>query len=202
MSTTKIKFLFLMTGLSSMFFSFQHATAQQVSVNVEVKIVHQNKDGRLLPFSRDRPLQIGDFRASPPKAHTPGVAATYSGISMTIASSTENGKTTVLVTLFAYFKPEDSWMKPKGKNALVLAHEQKHFDLTALQACRLYHALKTTSFSSGWHEQLLNIQKQYMEELQHLQDQYDKDTRHGTIKDQQEAYNKKIMEEMQAQDCW
>jgi len=202
MSAMKIKLIFLMIGLPSMFFSFQHAAAGQADVNVEVRIIQQDKDSKLIPFSRNRPLHTGDFRASPPKAYTPGVAATYSGIKMTIASRTENGETTVLVTLFTYFNPEESWMKPKGKNALVLAHEQKHFDLTALQTCRLYHAIRTASFSSGWHEQLLKIRKQYLEELQHLQDQYDKDTRHGTVREQQEAYNKRIMEKMGAQDCW
>jgi len=193
-------FIFLFLWIVSVAGSLKPAHAQN-NVTVRVQVLNRDKDKELLPFSLTRPLVINDFKGRP-KQSSPGAAATFSGIKMTISAKEENGKTTVIVTLFPYFKIQESWMKKTGKNARVLAHEQIHFDLTAIQTCRLANAIEKASFAGDWHNHLLKLREKYMKELKQMQDQYDKDTHHGTLTEQQKAYSQFVADQMEQQNCW
>ena len=74
-------------------------------------------------------------------------------------------------------------MKPAGKTADVLRHEQLHFDITEIKAQQLTEAIRSFSFTSEHFKEELNaLHKQYQKEMEDMQQQYDLETQHSLIK--------------------
>lgn len=174
---------------------------QDVPVKVVVNIMKDGGPRNLILYSKDRPLRIKDFKGRP-DASSPGVGATYSGISMAIEGKTENGVLMTTISLTIYFDPSKSWMKKEGKDERVLAHEQNHFDLTAIKACALAQAIARETFHSGSIKQrLFDMHNEHTKALQQWQYDYDKETKHGTDAAQQEAWSLRIQKELAAAAC-
>ncbi len=172
-----------------------------IPVKVVVNVLKEDGPGNLILYKKDRPLRIKDFKGRPDAA-SPGVGATYSGISMAIEGRTENGVLTTTVSLTIYFDPLKSWMKKEGKNERVLAHEQNHFDLTAIKACALAQAIARETFQAGnLKQRLFDLHKEHTQALQQWQYDYDKETKHGTDATQQEAWSLHIRKELAAATC-
>lgn len=171
-------------------------------VNVKVKLKSSSDKKHLLPYSLARKLYITDFESSP-DMESPGAAATMSGIGMTYEGTTLRNITDVNVTLTVYFDKSRSWMKDNGKNVTILNHEQKHFDITALKACELQRRIEQTTFTpENYKQELTDLLNKVQEEGAEMQNAYDRETDHGTIIDQQEAWNKKIEDLLRRQTCF
>lgn len=170
-----------------------------VQVKVIVNTQTDNKD--LILYSKDRLLAIGDFKAKPdPASH--GVGATYSGVLMEMQGLAKRDVMNITVTLTIYFDKTKSWMKKEGKNARVLAHEQLHFDLTAIKACDLAKAIEEEKFTSeNVQQRLRELQRQHMQELNEWQLNYDKETRHGTIMEKQAEWAERIERGIANSEC-
>lgn len=172
------------------------------AVNVRVKLKSSSDKKHLLPYALARKLYITDFEGTP-DIESPGAAATMSGIGMTYEGSTLRNVTDVNVTLTVYFDKSRSWMKDNGKNVTILNHEQKHFDITALKACELQKRIEQTTFTpENYKQELTDLLNQVQEEGAEMQNTYDEETDHGTIIDQQEAWNKKIEDLLRQQTCF
>lgn len=169
---------------------------------VRVRIATISDQDNLILYRPGSPLKIRDFKGKPDEA-SPGVGATYSGILMEMEGQEEQGLLTVTVTLTIYFDRQRSWMKKEGRNARVLAHEQLHFDLTAIRACALARAITQEKYTAATIRQRLRaLQQQYTQELGREQQDYDRETHHGTLDKAQEQWVQHTASELAAQDCW
>lgn len=128
---------------------------------------------------------------------------TVSGIGVGYASSTKNGQIVLDVTVTPYFNKATSWFKPAGRNTRVLAHEQTHFDITAIKACELVAAIRKASFTQDNYVKLLEeLQMKNAQESNDEEVLYDKETVHGTIADIKAAWEKKITEQVRSIGCY
>lgn len=172
------------------------------SVKVSVQFAKHTKDKNIIPYNKDNKLFITDFKAAPDTSSY-GDAATYSGIHMNYKSSTMHQQTTVDVTLSVFFDRSESWMKPQGKNASTLRHEQRHFDITALKACELKELIEQTPFNpDSYQQELKKLLYRIQKEAGEMQNLYDEETAHGTIIDAQEKWNKNILTQLGKQQCY
>ncbi|MBL7941366.1 MAG: hypothetical protein JNM00_01280 [Flavobacteriales bacterium] len=110
-------------------------------------------------------------------------AFTYSGIRFTTGE--RDGKS--MVSVEAFFDPNESWVHPGNMTSQLLNHEQRHFDLTEVYARKMRDAVSEWNnipieeFIAAGHPQ--HIRDAYMQlnnELFKKQQQYDVETRHGS----------------------
>lgn len=193
-----MKAWFYIIGVCVLFLS-NSLLAHQYIITTEIQTDHEQGN---LTYQLDRPLKISDFKGKPVK-NSPAVALVYSGVSMSMESSTHENATHIKIIIRAYMDPRVSWMKNNGKNQKVLSHEQLHFDLTALAACDLKRKIDNTKFDQHWKKQLHQIYFEEIEsKLQRLQNKYDEDTVHGTIESAQESYYQFIKGQIDKSDCF
>ena len=103
-----------------------------VRVNVSIGKVTDNT--AYIPYGQERPLQIADFTGSS-QAMGAEMAATMSGMEFSSTGTIESGENVINIVITPYFDSRQSWFKEEGKIPAVLAHEQAHFDITAIKAC-------------------------------------------------------------------
>ena len=172
------------------------------TVKVNVTIAKTINKPNCIVYSTQRSLLISDF-AGPAQEDAPELAATYSGIAFSTTGATEKGQLVINVILTPYFDKAKSWFKEAGKNAVLLAHEQAHFDITAIKACELAEAIKKADFTKDNYLSLFDqLQKKYIGESNDEQNTYDNETRHGTIPDAQQAWQKRIALKVRAVGCY
>jgi hypothetical protein len=167
------------------------ATSSEVKINVTIGKIPDMPNS--IVYSAQRPLQIADFEGIPTDNRGPEMAATLSGMGFGYATETQNGQLVANVTITPYFDRSQSWFKEAGKNPRLLAHEQLHFDITAIKACELAATVRNAHFT----------QENYIKMLDQLRDQnekdtdqeetiYDDETKHGTIAEKQGEWEKKV----------
>jgi len=172
------------------------------AVKVNVTIAKTMDKPNNIVYSTKRQLQISDF-AGRPQDDAVELAATYSGISFSTTGTTEKGQLVINVILTPYFDKAKSWFKEAGKNAVLLAHEQAHFDITAIKTCELAEAIKKAEFTKDNYLSLFDeLQKKYIGESNDEQNTYDNETRHGTISNTQQAWQKRIALKVRAVGCY
>jgi len=174
--------------------------SEEVNVSVTVSATPDNPGD--LVYALGRPLQEADFKG--PKGNNPAeAAATVSGIGLRYHTEVENSRITIKAIVFANFITGESWFKNTEQNQRVLAHEQTHFDITALYACRLADKIRTTKFTrENYQRLLLELQQQHETAEEDEERQYDAETNHGTIHEQQEAWQRKIRQEVERCGCY
>jgi DNA polymerase elongation subunit (family B) len=203
MKILPLRYLVLLPLL--MLLSFAPATAQKnnakAPVNITVSIADAEADNNLILYKAGKKLSIEDFKGKTDE-HSDGVAATYSGISLEMQGLSKNGVMNITVKLTVYFDKTKSWMKRDGKTERVLAHEQIHFDLTAMKACALAKALREESYTlQNVQQKIRQLQEQHTQELNKLQQAYDKETKHGTIADKQAEWAARVAKELASNSC-
>ena len=176
------------------------ATNPVVKVNVVVGKTMDNPDQ--IVYNPHIPLTIGDFMGAPDSIGEM-LAMTYSGVGFGYATKTENSQTVINLTITPFFDRSKSWFKEKGKLPSVLAHEQLHFDIRALQACDLVKAIKAGKFTrKGYVAEFEQLRVQNANDGLAEQDLYDLETYHGTIKDKQEQWAKKVKQRLKDNSCF
>ena len=173
------------------------------TIHVEV-IIDQDEEGNdFLSYSPKRPLRLEDFQGQP--NNVPTVAAvTFSMVSLKYSSLlTMDNEIIVDVSVVAYFNKSKSWCRTTSRNPETLAHEQRHFDLSAVKACELVDTIRKFQFSVdhfGTELDMLHRQKQ--KELDELQDLYDQESKHGTGPATQVKWNRLIDERLKQLNCF
>ena len=128
-----------------------------------------------IKWSETHRLTWSDYRGAPDK--TTGFAAiTASGITYTLQAALKNDKVMVNCTVETFFYPEKSWYRKGEVNAVVLAHEQLHFDITELHTRKLKNAIDTAVFTENVKEEVRNLYEGILKELNAFQDRYDAET--------------------------
>ena len=90
-------------------------------------------------------------------------------------------------------------MKEEGKNKTILNHEQRHFDLSYISCIQFIQKVKQAKFNNDNIKSLLNsMYDESIEALRIMQQQYDDETNNGTLSNQQEQWNQKIDELLNA----
>ncbi len=177
--------------------------APDAPVTLSVEMVQTSKDSSLIAYTPGRLLVINDFIAKPDELSL-AAAQTASAINVKYTSNVDNGQITVQVLVIPYFDKTRSWFADKyRKNEKILAHEQRHFDISALMACQLVDTLRQQKLTKeNYLEKLEQIHAQKQRELSSMQVRYDEETRHGTLIAAQEKWNKLLKELMAAQSCY
>lgn len=176
--------------------------AQKGNLDVQVRFCAGPKKAYQIPYSRTRLLTVDDFKGHYPPQNR-FAAQTYSRIDIT-TSFQERGKERKLeVELCLHFDPLLSWMKPEGRTPAILAHEQLHWDITAIKACELAEAIR--HIDPAHKDPVAEVGKLYraiMKELEEQQARYDSETGHSVVKEAQERWEASITEQAKALTCY
>lgn len=171
-------------------------------VKVNVVLGTQNDKQDFIPYYVKQPLKIDDFKGVP-QGNGPEMAITASGIGFKYNTITSDGQIVLNITITPNFNKQLSWFKEAGKNHKVLAHEQLHFDITALKACEFVNALRTKTFNKAdYAKSLEQLQKQIEDETKEMENRYDNETGHGTIIAKQLEWEKDIKEQIVKAGCY
>lgn len=151
-----------------------------------------------ISYNPARKLAIADFKGDP-NMTTDAVAITSSGFMFNASFHSVNGKASLAITVYCSFNKNESWMKEKGRNAYILAHEQRHFDISYLSTLQFIKKLKQVKFNQDeYMDQLKDIYKEVVESMREMQNQYDEETHNGINTAKQEEWNTKIANKLSA----
>ncbi len=142
-------------------------------------------------WNPEKRLSWTDFRADPPLSGNIA-ATTASGISYYFSSREVNGQMEVDYTIRTYFYPDKSWYKPEICNAVILSHEQLHFDIAELFARRMRSQMANTRFTKNIKAEVKAIYRKINEELADFQKRYDTETDYSRNVAQQQIWNETI----------
>ena len=142
------------------------------------------------------PLLWQDFSGIPDSS-SQWAAMTHSGIRLKYEYQ-EKGDTTIAnVMLYPYMAKGKSWYKPEGHNPYTLAHEQRHFDITAIVANELAREIKSAKFDLvDFPTAIISMHSKYIKKLEAMQAQYDEETAHGDNYAVQQKWNARLSDEI------
>jgi hypothetical protein len=160
--------------------------AQKIS-DVDVVITPSLAEEGELAYS-ESPLTWDEFKGNPDNS-CQYIAMTYSGIKMKYEYKTRNGLATARVLVCPYMDIKQSWYKAEGHNNPTLAHEQRHFDITALVANEFAQEVKNMSFN-------VSSFAADIDRLTEMQKKYDQETEHGIRHEEQALWDKQLKREI------
>jgi hypothetical protein len=148
-------------------------------------------------WAANRPLRWADFQATAPRSGDASALTAYSvfyGVRCT-GSDFE-------FLAVAGFLPKSSWVKPvvltgpptAGDHAL--RHEQTHFDLTEVYTRRLRKQFVDLYEPCRRPDSLDPLVQQLLRQEKAEQARYDEETRHGLASGQQDAWNRRVAEDL------
>ncbi|OIN59924.1 hypothetical protein BLX24_08750 [Arsenicibacter rosenii] len=122
----------------------------------------------------DRLLQWKNFKGRIREAST---ALAETRCSIVVLPKVKAGwKIRVDPEVYTYFNAEFSWVRPEGKNNLVLQHEQLHFDIAELFARKLRKAYEgKIKDMRSWNLYGEKLYWELIKEYERFQDEYDRD---------------------------
>ena len=161
-----------------------------------------DRDPILIPYTNGRKLQRSDFKGTIDDLST-AAAVTLSGVSIKYGWERLGGKTKVKIDLLPYFNTSLSWWRATTHTAEILAHEQLHFDITAVYACVLKNELEQAIFQPEELEQQINrLMNEVESQRVATQQQYDSETQHGLNKTKQAEWQAKVKTMLAEQTCY
>lgn len=169
---------------------------------VETEMVEQTSDTNQISFASGRPLKLEDFRGKPDDLSKAG-AATRSGIRIKYRSEMRYSVTKIRVTIDPFFDRQTSWCRKASYNLQTLAHEQMHFNITAIKACELAAKIRSYHFIlEKYQDQLEELNRENEKEVRDMQEQYDNATNHGLLPVVQRQWENRIRDSLQSQTCY
>ncbi len=144
-------------------------------------------------WSADVQLKWADFKGQPDRT-SPVAAVTASGISYEFSSLERNGHYEVDYTVSTFFYPEQSWYKPEVCDALILSHEQLHFDISELFARKMRKRMAETQFTKNVKAEVKAIYRDVLKELARFQKRYDQETNFSRNREAQIKWNQEVKE--------
>ncbi len=170
-------------------------TAQRIETKLEWLGTNPGTTDIII-YSPQQKLTIADFKGQPDAA-TDAVAITASGFVFKAGYHSENEKGILSLQVYCSFNKSDSWMKERGKTPYILAHEQRHFDISYVSTLQFIKQVKQTHFQQpDFMTQLKDIYKEIVQQMRDRQQQYDSETNNGINTAKQEEWNKRIEKEI------
>ncbi len=177
-------------------------SAKGNNTEVSIEIMQTDNDANLIPYTKQRQLLRTDFEGAADDLSN-AAAVTYSGINFKYSWERLGAKTKIKINLLPYFSKSHSWWRAKTNTAEILAHEQLHFDITALYACEVKEKLELTVLKPDeLEQQISDIVNEIEEQRQATQQQYDDETQHGTKKAKQAEWQQKVKAMLAEQSCY
>lgn len=157
-------------------------------------VVSQEQEA--IPWKPDTKLSWFDFRGKPFKTAW-AAATTASGISYEFTTWDNEGELALNYKIHTYFYPEQSWYQPELCNAVILSHEQLHFDISELFARKMRKIMEENTFTKNVKEEVKLIYTGIIKELTAFQKKYDHATNFSRDVEQQLIWNHKIAEALE-----
>lgn len=148
-------------------------------------------------WNKNRPLKITDFKIIEDAILNLGApinqALTRTGITYKIIQYGKQFDIRLNSTMFPdHSHIRKSVLKDSSKVAILLKHEQNHFDISEIFARRAVKRLSQTNFSKNFINEVKALMQQVFLECNKLQDQYDFETRNGREELHQLEWNERI----------
>lgn len=176
------------------------ARAQRVYAEVFMDTVSPNPEE--IVFRKGQLLALSDFQGEFEEGSN-AIAMAYSGFYLRYDVMMKNKDVFLSIHLYPSFDKQRSWCLEAHRNARTLSHEQKHFDITIVNTCALYRALKSYPFTEKFQEEIEKLREQFREKNDKDQDIYDRETNHGINVEKQNEWVLKMNRELDsAQDCY
>lgn len=174
------------------------STNIKLAKGVKVKFIDYYSEAEDTVFySPHRPLGWEDFKAKPRSGRY--AASIFPSFSYNGDSEIEDGYIHLKLQLKVYALKHSSWVKEDAKDAYGLNHEQKHFDIVKLVAERFKQKIKDMPLEVADYDGRIGYQYlAFFREMNRLQEAYDTETAHGLNKKEQERWNRRIEEELEA----
>ncbi|ETN97029.1 DUF922 domain-containing protein [Zhouia amylolytica] len=157
----------------------------------------QDAPKEIILWEAGQKLSWADFKGRP-VVDSRAVAVTSSGIGYKLITRKESDDRKYDVVVFAYFSTRDSWYKSRYVNNAILAHEQLHFDITALYAQKLIHEISELNFEGDVGEGLETLYHHVTKEMDSVQKIYDKQTEASVNESAQVIWRQKINDQLTA----
>jgi hypothetical protein len=149
------------------------------------------QNDEVISWEKSRKLTWEDFKDEPQNDRA--AAVTASGITYEFSTNKMNGKIVdVNFKVSTYFYPHKSWFRPEVCDALILGHEQLHFDITEVFARKFIKLLATIKITTNIKNEVSEIYRNINKELNDYQNLYDTDTNFSRNSDQQKDWEKKV----------
>lgn len=160
-------------------------------------LITLQNDTAELSWNVSQPLTWESFRGTP-NVFVNAVAVTASGITFSydIETSSTRGVVSFNTTATAHFYPDKSWYKKHLVNALILEHEQLHFNITELNVRYLREKISTLKPSANIGSILEAYHRTANKELKAMQELYDKESHSSINEVGQEKWNTFVSEEL------
>ncbi|WP_340074767.1 DUF922 domain-containing protein [Leptobacterium sp. I13] len=143
-----------------------------------------------------------DFKGTP-RYNTSVVAMTASGISYDLSATIRSENDIVVdYKVVASFYPDHSWYNPDRVDAVVLAHEQLHFDITELHARKFRKHLSEMLFTENVKREIKAIYNQINKELKKMQELYDSESDFSMNAEDQKEWQEKIKDQLDKLDAY
>ena len=165
-----------------------------------IVFAQKTKEGNIINWSKDRPLTWADFKGTPDATNKQEAAATCTEL---IITPDNQSKDSIKYFVYAQAVKNKSWKIKKDESDYILKHEQTHFDIAELFARKLRKELSETAFTTKTlNSQVEKIFRKFYKLLEEEQNKYDKETNHSIIKEKQEEWNKKILEDLNSYESY
>jgi len=165
----------------------------------------KSNDFDSLVYSKNRPLQIGDFKGSQ-SSHPIVGASIHCGIS--VSSQHRASDSTIYLDVFVtpVFIKSMSYYHLENQNFAgynTLEHAQLLFDIAAVKGCELMTAIKDHTFSpEHFEDELKELEDKYQQENYTDRKALYDDTRRGTYRYAEMEWKHKISKQLEGQSCY
>lgn len=174
--------------LSLFFLCFLHAAEAQLQTNVSWTEQSSLPRSEVIYYSPNETLDWSDFKGTPFEDRA--AAVTVSGFGYKADVKTLGGKGQLSIKVYCYFNKNKSWVKPGKTIPYILAHEQRHFDISYIAANIFVEKLNSTVFTlANFNQVLPRIYSESCVIMNKMQDEYDGQTKNGQLRDVQFKWN-------------
>ncbi|WP_158975987.1 DUF922 domain-containing protein [Cellulophaga sp. L1A9] len=149
------------------------------------------QDEEIILWDAGAKLSWADFKGEP--TNTRAAAVTASGLTYSFSTLRKNDDVVeVNFTVLSHFYPNESWYRSEVCDAIILKHEQLHFDITELYARKFLDRLNKTTFTTNAKSEVKVVYNQINKELNEYQNLYDSETNFSRNREQQQLWEIKL----------
>ncbi|WP_142528273.1 DUF922 domain-containing protein [Pedobacter westerhofensis] len=162
------------------------------TVKISFRDYMENPEGDTIYYSFMRPLKWSDFQS---RSQPSGIfeAQVIPGIGYTQQAQVDKGTIEVEIVMKTFLPKSACRANYSGRDEYTLNHEQRHFDIAKIIAEQFKDKIKSRQLTPDNFEAIINMQ--YLDsyrDMDAMQKAYDTETRHGTDRAAQSAWNSKI----------
>jgi len=162
------------------------------AVKIRFDYYKEKLEGDTIYYAANRPMGWADFKSTR-KLSNKYAAVVMPNFGYEQHEEIVKGVIYVTVTLKTYLAKSDCWLNTPYKEAYILNHEQRHFDVAKIVTEQFKEKIMATKSGPDTFEGIINMQ--YLDsyrDMNKLQKDYDNETEHGLNRIAQEEWNKRI----------